>query len=53
MEIRIYRSFEHFSGNKPFYTARVECLDTFSPERSLDVFRSIYGPKIVIVFIYA
>lgn len=51
MEIRIYRSYEHYQGSKPFYTAKVENMDVFSFSEALKVFRSIYGSSIIIVFI--
>ena len=51
MEIRIYKSMQHYSGNKPLYVVRVECPDAFNYPSSLDVFRSIYGSSVVIVFI--
>lgn len=51
MEIRIYKSMQHYTGNKPLYVARVECPDAFNYSASLDLFRSIYGSNVVIVFI--
>lgn len=47
MEIRIYRNFDARTNNKPLYVARVECPDTFSFERALSVFKSIYGTCLV------
>ena len=51
MEIRIYQSMQHYSGNKPLYVARVECPDAFSYPHSLEVFRSIYGSNVIVVFV--
>ena len=53
MEIRIYRSLEQFTNGKPIYCARVECPDTFLYSDTVDVFRTIYGPQVVIVVISA
>ena len=47
MEIRIYRNLEARSNNRPLYVARVECPDTFSFERALCVFKSIYGSCLI------
>ena len=47
MEIRIYRDLVARSNNKPLYVARVECPDTFSFERALCVFKSIYGSCLI------
>ena len=51
MEISIYSDFDCKRNNKALYRCRVECLDSFSFEKSLDVFRSIYGAKVIIVFV--
>ena len=51
MEIRVYQSLEHFSASKPRYVVKIECPDTFDFAASLSVFRSIYGPRVVIVFV--
>ena len=51
MEIRIYRSYEHYQGSKPFYVAKVENVDVFSFSEAMKVFRAIYGSQIIIVFI--
>lgn len=50
MEIKIYRSYEAYKSGKVLYCARVENPDVFSFEKSLDVFRSIYGTNVIIVF---
>ena len=47
MEILIFRNLEVRSNNKPLYVSRVECVDTFSFESALRVFRSIYGTCII------
>lgn len=51
MEIRIYRSMQHYSGNKPLFCSKIDCPDAFSFENALSVFRSIYGKGIIIVII--
>ena len=42
---------QHYSGNKAHYVARVECVDSFNFNRSIEVFKSIYGAGIIIVFV--
>lgn len=51
MEIRIYKSLQNYNGNKPLSVLRVECPDAFNYVHALEVFRSIYGSNVVIVFI--
>lgn len=51
MEVRIYKSMTHYTANKPLYVARVDSPETFSFSNSLEVFRSIYGSSVVIVFL--
>lgn len=51
MEIRIYKSMQHYTQNKPLYVSRVECPDAFNYSQALDVFRSIYGSSVIIVFL--
>lgn len=51
MEIRIYKSMQHYSGNKPLYVGRVGCPDAFEFSKCLDVMRSIYGSDVIIVFL--
>lgn len=51
MEVRIYKCMEHYSVNKPLYCVRVDCPDAFDFSKSLDVFRSIYGSSVIIVFL--
>ena len=50
MEIRIYASMETYKANKPLYVGRVSCPEVFDFGKSLDVFRSIYGSTVVVVF---
>lgn len=42
---------QHYSGNKPLYVSRVECPDAFNYVHALEVFRSIYGSNIIVVFV--
>lgn len=42
---------EKFTKGDFFYCVRVECLDAFDFSSALDVFRSIYGSKVVITFV--
>lgn len=51
MEIRIYNNMDSFSRGKYFYCARIECPDAFNFSSALDVFRSIYGTDVIIVFL--
>lgn len=51
MEIRIYATMECFKHGKTMYCARVSDLDSFSFADSLNVFRSIYGKSVLIVFL--
>lgn len=51
MEIIIYKSFDLRSANKPLFCARVSVPDTFSFEKCIDVFRSIYGSDVIIEFL--
>lgn len=53
MEIRIYRGLSAFSQGKYFFCSKVENVDCFEPNKALEVFRSIYGADICVVFIYA
>lgn len=50
MEIRIYKSMQYYTGNKPLYVSRVDCPDAFSYSDAISVFRSIYGNGVVIIF---
>lgn len=47
MEIRVFKSLELRSAGKPLYCSRVACLEVFSYEKAIDVFRSIYGDCII------
>lgn len=51
MEIKIFRNHQAFRDNKPLYCARIECVDLFDFSDSLNVFRSIYGTGVIIVFV--
>lgn len=51
MEIRIYKSMQHYNGNKPLYVFRVHSPENFKFSESLDLFRSIYGCSVIIVFL--
>lgn len=51
MEIRIYATMECYKHGKTMYCARVSDPDSFSFADSLDVFRSIYGKSVLIVFL--
>lgn len=51
MEIRVYDSMDTYSKNIPLFCHIVECPDTFFFERALSVFRSLYGPKVIVVFL--
>ena len=53
MEIRVYSNFDAYTNSKPLYVSKVQCLGAFSFEKSMEVFKSIYGPTIIIVFICA
>ena len=53
MEIRVYSNFDAYTNSKPLFVSKVNCLDAFSFEKSMEVFKSIYGPTIIIVFICA
>lgn len=51
MEIRVYRDLSAYTASKPLYCTKVSCPDAFSFQSCLDVFRSIYGSEVIIVFI--
>lgn len=53
MEIRLYRSIEHMSQGKHFLCVRVENPDTFEYDKTLSVFRTLYGSNLVFVVIAA
>ena len=53
MEIRVYSNFDAYTNSKPLYVSKVSCPDAFSFEDSMKVFKSIYGPTIIVVFICA
>lgn len=51
MEIRVYASLNCLQTGKYLYCRQVECPDGFSFENTLSVFRSLYGPKVIVVFL--
>ena len=51
MEIRLYRSIEDMSKGKHFVCVRVENPDCFEFDKTLSVFRTLYGTSIVFVVI--
>lgn len=51
MEIRVFSSLDARAKGKTLFCGRVNCPDAFSFEKSLDVFRSIYGSDVVIEFL--
>ena len=51
MEIRLFRSFKDFSKNDSFLVVRVENPDAFEFDKTLSVFRTLYGSNIVFVVI--
>ena len=51
MEIRVYSNFDAYTNSKPLFVSKVNCLDAFSFEKFMQVFKSIYGSTIIIVFI--
>lgn len=51
MEVRVYRSMSEYSANKPLYCTRVSSPSCFAFEKCLEVFRSIYGSDVIIVFL--
>lgn len=53
MEIRLYRSIEQMSKGNHFLCVRVESPETFEFDKTLSVFRTLYGFQIVFVVIAA
>ena len=53
MEIRLFRSLEDMSKGKHFLCVRVENPDCFEFDKTLSVFRTLYGTNIVVVVIAA
>lgn len=51
MEIRLYKSLELMSQGKHFLCVRVENPHTFEFDKTLSVFRTLYGSSIVFVVI--
>lgn len=51
MEIRIYRSHDDMTKGKHFLCVRVENPDCFEFDKTLSVFRCLYGTNIVFVVI--
>lgn len=51
MEIRVYRSLEDMTKGKHFLCVRVEDPDAFEFDKTLSVFRTLYGSNIVFVVI--
>ena len=51
MEIRVFKSMQAYTSNKPFLVSKIYSSDTFDFSKCLDTFRCIYGPEIVIVFL--
>lgn len=51
MEIRLYRSLENMSQGKHFLCVRVENPDTFEYDKTLSVFRTLYGTGIVFLLL--
>ena len=49
MEIKVYKDFKDIDSNKFAFCARIECADTFSFEKAVSVFKSIYPNCVVIV----
>ena len=53
MEIRLFRSLEEMSKGKHFLCVCVENPDCFEFDKTLSVFRTLYGTNIVVVVIAA
>ena len=53
MEIRLYRSIDLMAQGKRFLCVRVENPDIFEFDKTLSVFRTLYGTNIVFVVIAA
>ena len=51
MEVRVYKSMSEYSANKPIYCVRVKAPSCFPFEKALEVFNSIYGSDVIIVFL--
>lgn len=51
MEIRVYSSLDTMNVNKPIYCARVADRATFCFDCAENMFRSIYGQDVIIVFV--
>lgn len=51
MEIRLYRSHDLLIQGKHFLCVRVENPDAFEFDKTLNVFRTLYGSDIVFVVI--
>ena len=51
MEVRCYRSQDDLIKGKQFFCVRVECPDAFEFDKTLDVFKTLYGSNIVFVVI--
>lgn len=51
MEIRLYRSIDLMAQGIHFLCVRVESPDTFEFDKTLNVFRTLYGSNIVFVVI--
>lgn len=51
MEIRVFKSMQAYTSNKPFLVSKIASPDTFDFSKCLETFRCIYGSEIVIVFL--
>ena len=49
MEIKVYKEFKDIDRNKIAFGSRIECPDTFSFDKAVQVFKSIYPNCVVIV----
>ena len=49
MEIKVYKDFKDIDRGKQIFCARIECPDTFSFEKAVSVFKSIFPNCVVIV----
>lgn len=50
MEIRVYLNMQAYLASKVHFCTRIECPDVFDFNKALDVFKSIYGSSVVVVF---
>ena len=49
MEIKVYRNFKDCQNNKQIFCAKIECSDTFSFDKAVSVFKSIFPECVVVV----